>query len=150
MQSALGLPGGPQCSQSLCPSDPQSRVVGGWPLTRSETFVSLERENGVKKRASELKDHSVAINYNNCIRCCVISGCWRQKGPTIPVTTLWFLICVSSYSPSLLLQEKPKQRRNTKTKEIHIMATDALADLVKRGGSPENEQLQDSKGETSS
>lgn len=30
------------------------------------------------------------------------------------------------------------------------MATDALADLVNSGGSPENEQLQDSKGETSS
>lgn len=30
------------------------------------------------------------------------------------------------------------------------MATDALADLVNSGGSPENEQWQDSKGETSS
>lgn len=30
------------------------------------------------------------------------------------------------------------------------MATDALADLVKSGGSPENKQWQESKGETSS
>lgn len=58
----------------------------------------------------------------------------------------WFLKCTGSDSPSLLLQEKPKQRRKTNTKEIHIMATDALADLVKSGGSPENKQWQESKG----
>lgn len=63
---------------------------------------------------------------------------------------LWFFKCTGSDSPSLLLQEKPKQRRKTNTKEIHIMATDALADLVKSGGSSENKQWQESKGETSS
>lgn len=46
-----------------------------------------------------------------------------------------FLKCVVSDLPSLLLQEKPKQRRKTNTNEIHIMATDALADLVNSGGS---------------
>lgn len=63
---------------------------------------------------------------------------------------LWFFKCTGSDSPSLLLQEKPKQRRKTNTMEIHIMATDALADLVKSGGSSENKQWQESKGETSS
>lgn len=43
-------------------------------------------------------------------------------------------------SPSLLLQEKPKQSRKTSTREIHIRATDALADLVNTGGSSESKQ----------
>lgn len=38
-------------------------------------------------------------------------------------------------SPSLLLQEKPKQSRKTSTREMHINATDALADLLSTGGS---------------
>lgn len=38
-------------------------------------------------------------------------------------------------SPSLLLQEKPKQSRKTRTREMHINATDALADLLSTGGS---------------
>lgn len=45
-------------------------------------------------------------------------------------------------SPSLLLQEKPKQSRNTSTREIHIRATDALADLVNTGGSSESDKPQ--------
>lgn len=57
----------------------------------------------------------------------------------------FFFKCTRLYSPSLLLQEKPKQRRKTNTKEIHIMATDALADLVRSGGSPTNKQWQKSK-----
>lgn len=34
-------------------------------------------------------------------------------------------------SPSLLFHEKPKQSRKTRTREIYINATDALADLVR-------------------
>lgn len=45
-----------------------------------------------------------------------------------------------SHSPSLLLQEKPKQSRNTSTIEIHIIATDALADLVNTGASSDRKK----------
>lgn len=102
--------------------------------------------------AAEVKDHSSAGMYffwdvimqlhiikKECCMACL--ACCLQPDRD----ALRFL-----NSPSLLLQEKPKQRRKTNTKEIHIMATDAFADLVKSGGSSKNEQWQKSKVETSS
>jgi len=49
---------------------------------------------------------------------------------------------MTSDSPSLLLQEKPKQSRKTRTIEMHIIATDALADLFNTGASSDGKQYE--------
>lgn len=96
--------------------------------------------NGLQRLQCLLCVHVILQMRITAINLQTMTRCGLESALTIP----------GSDSPSLLLHEKPKQRRKTNTKEIHIMATDALADLVNSGGSSENEKWQEWKGQTSS
>lgn len=68
-------------------------------------------------------------------RLCLISSI-----PRVSQISCCSYCVVSSDSPSLLLQEKPKQSRKTSTIEMHIIATAALAELFSTGASSKRKQ----------